>query len=106
MDEIAPEKEIRIKNKTDPWINNEILHQNEKRDKLLRRLSKHKNDVDLRQEYNRVRNKLARDIETATKEYYCSVAEEHKHDPRRLWQHLKLINRIQTKNKRNFSYSA
>ncbi len=27
MDEIALEKEIRIKNRTDPWINNEILHQ-------------------------------------------------------------------------------
>ncbi len=33
MDEIAPEKEIKIKNRPDPWINNEILHQIENRDK-------------------------------------------------------------------------
>ncbi len=90
MDEIAPEKEIRIKkNRTDPWINNEILHQTENRGKLLRRLSKHKNNVEHRQEYNRARNKLARDIETARREQFSNVAEEHKHDPRRLWQHLK-----------------
>ncbi len=61
MDETEPEKEIRIKHRTDPWVNKEILYQIENRDKLLRRLSKHKNDVELRQEYNRARNKLPGD---------------------------------------------
>ncbi len=89
MDEIAPENEIRIKNRTDPWINNDILHQIENKDKLLKRLTRQKDDADLRLEYNRARNKLARDIVTARVEYYCNVAEEHKHEPRQLWQHLK-----------------
>ncbi len=57
---VAPEKEIRIKNRTDPWINNEILQQIENRDKLLKRLTRHRDDADLRLEYNRIRNKLVR----------------------------------------------
>ncbi len=47
MYEVAPEKEIRKKNMTDPWINNEILHQIEYRDKLMRRLTRHKDDTEL-----------------------------------------------------------
>ncbi len=49
MDEGAPEKEIRIKHRTEPWINNEILNQTEYRDKLMRRLTRHKDDTELRQ---------------------------------------------------------
>ncbi len=70
MDEVAPVKEIRIKNRTDPWINNEILHQIEYRDQLLKRLTRHKNYIELRQEYNRARNKVARDIKFAKAEYF------------------------------------
>ncbi len=32
MEKVAPEKEIRIKSRTDPWINNDLLHQIENRD--------------------------------------------------------------------------
>ncbi len=88
MNVVAPEKEIRIKNRTDPWIN-DILQQTENRDKLLKRLTRHRDDSDLRLECNRARNKLARDIVTARAEYYYNAAEEHKHEPRKLWQHLK-----------------
>ncbi len=55
MDEVAPEKEITIKNRTDPWINNDIQHQTENRDKFLKRLTRQKDDSDLRLEYNRAR---------------------------------------------------
>ncbi len=41
MDEIAPEKEIRIKSRTDPWINNELLHQIENRDKIQSLVQSH-----------------------------------------------------------------
>ncbi len=84
MNVVAPEKEIKIKNRTDPWINNEILQKIENRDKLLKRLTRHRDDADLRLEYNRVRNKLARDIVAARAEYYQNAAEEHKHEPRKL----------------------
>ncbi len=81
--------------------NNEILHQIEKRDKLLRRLSRRKDDPELRQGYNRARNKLVRDIESARAEYYCNVAEEHKNEPRKFWQHIKTTGR---NSKREFNY--
>ncbi len=48
MDEVAPEMEIRIKNRTDPWIDNDILRQIENRDKLLKRLTRQKDDADLK----------------------------------------------------------
>ncbi len=52
------EKEIRIKNRTDPWIDNEILQQIENRDKLLKWLTRHRDDADLRLELQRIRKKI------------------------------------------------
>ncbi len=49
-DEVAPMKEARIKNRTDQWINNELLHQIEHRDNLLRQLTRRKDNAELRQE--------------------------------------------------------
>ncbi len=89
MDEVAPMKEIRIKNRTDPWINSELLHHIEHRDNLLRQLTRHKDNVELRQEYNRARNKLARDIKTAKADYFYRMVEEYKHEHRKPWKQLK-----------------
>ncbi len=62
IDEVAPNKEIRISNRTDPSITNEILHIIELRDKAARTLKTNRHDNELREEFNRLRNKTTRDI--------------------------------------------
>ena len=40
LDKVAPLKEVRIKNKTEPWMNNDILENIRKRDMLLHQFKK------------------------------------------------------------------
>ncbi len=47
-----------------------LLHQIEHRDNLLKQLTRHKDNAELRQEYNRARNKLATNIKTAKADYF------------------------------------
>ena len=89
LDMVAPVKKIRIKNRTDPWINNEILHLMEQRDKLMRRFSKNKNDRELKQEFNRIRTKVDKNLKKAKGDYFSNKAEEYKNTPKKLWKHLK-----------------
>ncbi len=84
MNKVVPEKEMRIKNRIDPWINNEIVHQIEFLDKLVRRLTRHKDDTELWQEYNNSRNKLVRNIKSALADCFCNMTEERKHEPSKL----------------------
>merc|ERR1711888_88836 len=60
IDEIAPEKDIRIKYRTEPWINEEILELIHARDRALLESNKNKTDVELRKLYSKLRNKLTR----------------------------------------------
>ena len=54
INEVAPEKEIRIKCRTEPWINCEILDLIKERDRALIQLNKNKSDSELRNKYNKL----------------------------------------------------
>ena len=54
MDDIAPEKEIKIKSRTEPWINNEILELIYERNEALRKANQNKSDTVLRFKYNKL----------------------------------------------------
>ena len=58
MNKKVQEKEVRIKIRTEPWINNEILELIYKRDKALIQSNNSKTNPDLRETYNKLRNKL------------------------------------------------
>ena len=44
IDNIAPIKEVRIKNRTEPWIDSEIFHSIDERDKAYQQFKRDKSD--------------------------------------------------------------
>ena len=58
LDEVAPIKHVRIKTRTEPWIDSVILELIWKRDKLLHESNKDKQNKELRKEFNLIRNKV------------------------------------------------
>ena len=61
LDDIAPTKEMKIKQKTEPWIPSEILDQMRGMDRFLY-LFKKAQSKHFYYDYCKIRNKLQRDI--------------------------------------------
>ena len=91
IDEVAPIKHIRIKTRTEPWINNTILELIWERDKLLYNANKNKENRELRKAFNLLRNKVQREIRKAKTNYFKDKIEENKGNPKNLWKQLKSI---------------
>ena len=90
LDEVAPVKEIRLKQRTEPWMSSEILELIHSRDKFLYSFKK----SGIQEEYKRfceMRNKVQREIKKAKSEYFSNKIDEDKENPRKLWKHLKDI---------------
>ena len=88
MDEVAPEKESRIKIRTEPWINNEILELIDEREKSLILANKEKSNLELRKHYNKLRNKVTKVIRKTKANFFQNKIEEHKDNPKLLWGQL------------------
>jgi hypothetical protein len=96
LDDIAPTKEIKTKQKTEPWITSEILDQI--RDSFLY-LYKKTQSKHFYYDYCKIRNKLQRDIKKVKSEYFSCKIEENKNNPKKLWEQLKSLG-YNTKQKR------
>jgi len=90
IDYLAPVKEVRLKARTEPWMCNEILDAIKERDNLLYRFRKHQ-EPSVYKEYCKSRNKIQRDIKKAKSDYFSDKIEEHKSNPKKLWQQLKTL---------------
>merc|ERR1712002_780136 len=88
MDEVAPERESRIKIRTEPWINNEILELIDERDKPLILANKKKSNLELRKYYNKLRNKVTKLIKRTKTNFFQNKIEEYKDNPKLLWGQL------------------
>ena len=73
LDDIAPEKEIRIKGRTEPWIDAEILELMQERDRALFIANRNKSDTELRKKYNRLRNKIIKQTRKAKSKHFCET---------------------------------
>ena len=91
LDAVAPIKEIRLKNRTEPWMNNEILENIRHRDYLLYTFKKDRSNRNMYKEFCQLRNKIQRDVRMAKAEYFSSKIEENKNDSKKLWQQLKTL---------------
>ena len=89
LDEVAPIKNIRIKNRTEPWINSTILDLIRERDKLLYKSNKNKGDKELRGKFNFMRNQVQREIRKAKTNFFKDKIEENKDNPKNLWKQFK-----------------
>lgn len=99
LNTVAPVKEVRLKQRTEPWINSEILDLIKQRDHYLYQFKKSK-DSAIYKLYCQLRNKVQREIKEAKSEYFSNKIEENKNCPRKLWQQLKDLG---YKNKKNES---
>ena len=91
IDDVAPMKQIRLKSRTEPWMDDTILESIRTRDQLLYDFKKDRSNADLYKQYCRVRNKIQRDIKRAKADYFSSKIDEHKNNPKKLWQQLKAL---------------
>ena len=83
LDSIAPVKDVRVKQRTEPCINSEILDLIKQRDLYLYQFKKSK-DRAVYKLYCQFRNKVQREIKIAKSEFFSNTI-----SPRKLWQQLK-----------------
>lgn len=88
LDHVAPLKEIRLKQLTEPWMNSEILDLISERDKKLK-LFKRSQNSDIYKEYCHLRNKIQKLIKNAKSNYFENKIEENKGDSKSLWKQFK-----------------
>ena len=90
IDSVAPLKEVRIPNSTQPWVDNTILEKIRLRNRLDKKFKKSKLEVD-RLNRNHVRSQLQKLIRTRKREYVTEKLTENINKPRDLWKNIKSL---------------
>ena len=88
LDKIAPFKEIRIKQRTEPWINADILDLIRLRDYNLAQFKVTKSSHHLSC-FRQLRNKTQNSVRKAKADYFHNKLKEHRNSPKDLWKVLK-----------------
>lgn len=88
MDEVAPIKEVRLKQSTEHWFNSEIVDSISKRDIAYRKYTKYRTS-EYFNEYTKLRNLVQRQVKTAKCEYVKDVISENKSQIKKLWKAIK-----------------
>ena len=91
MDDVAPEKEIRIKGSTEPWIDAEVLELIRERDRALFISNRNKSNPYLKSKYKDLRNKATKLNRAKKSIHFCTKVEEHKDNPKKLWKQFKTL---------------
>merc|ERR1711888_465871 len=91
MDEIAEGNERRIKVRTEPWINNEILELIHEREKALTQSNNEKSNPDLRKNYSKLRNRVTKLIRKTKANFFQNKIEERKDNSKLLWKQLNTL---------------
>ena len=95
----APRKQVRIKQRTEKWMNKDILCLIRERNIAYKNWKKHMNDETLSKKYRLLRNLIQRKVRKAKLEYLQNQIEENKQDSRKLWKNLKNLGLKNKKNK-------
>jgi hypothetical protein len=95
LDELAPVKSVRLKQRSEPWINSEILELIRERDKSFQKFKKHGDNINYTN-FTKLRNKVQSKIRHAKKQYYINKIDEHKHEPKKLWNTIKTLGTAKT----------
>ena len=92
----APFETRRLKNRNNPWIDNNSVRLIYKRDHLKRKAVKYKSDV-LWESYKQIKNSVTELIRSSKKKYYENCIEENHSNPKCLWKVLKKLTDGQSK---------
>lgn len=99
VNKLAPEKMVRIKQRTEPWINDDILNSIKERNASFRNFRKTKEEQHWI-EFKKLRNKVSKLIDDAKKTFFNDKLMENKNNLSKMWKTLKLLgysNRLNTK---------
>ena len=88
LDNIAPVKSVRIKQRTEGWIDSTVLECIKARDKAFHNFRKDKSEDNFNH-FKNLRNKANSAISVAKKNYFKQSLEENKQDSKSLWKCLK-----------------
>ena len=86
----APIKTKTVRGKPAPWLNGDLKSYMDKRDKLLRKARKTKNDKGW-DEYRQARNKCNAKVKEAKRKYHRHLIEEGKENPHKFWDAVKKV---------------
>ena len=89
--DVAPEKEIRIKGNTEPWIDEESLELIRQRDRALFKSNQNKSDYRLKTKFRELRNKATRVNRKKKAKHFQKKVEENKDNPKKIWDELKTL---------------
>ena len=88
LDAVGPIKEIRLKQRTEPWMTSDILQSIQERDNWLNKFRKTR-DPDDYKAYCKLRNDIQRKTRNSKSEYLANKIDENRNNPKKLWQQLK-----------------
>ena len=91
VDAVAPARDIRVKQRGNPWMTSDILSRIKERDALLSLFKRDRSDVATYQKFCKIRNAVQRDIKFAKREYFRQCIERDRGDSGKLWQNLKSL---------------
>ena len=107
LDEMAPYKKLstkELKLKLKPWITNEIQEEIFKRDKLLKKSVKSKDDSKrnvLYNAYKKKRNEVTNLKRISKKEYYTKYFEKFKNKTSSIWKGIRSLVQINSNSRRD-----
>jgi hypothetical protein len=91
VDSVAPVRDVKVKQKTEPWMSAQILSGIKERDRLLSKFKKERSNLALYRDFCRVRNAVQRDIKMAKSNYLRLKLEQSNGDSKKLWKQLKSL---------------
>lgn len=99
LNDVAPIREVKVKNHTEPWITPEILELIKQRDNFLNNYNKNGNKM-FYSDYCKYRNKVQREVKEAKATFFENKIEENRNSPKNLWKQFKSLG-YSTKQKEN-----
>ena len=87
LDVVVPIKEIRLKQRTEPWMTWNILQNIQESDNWLNKFRKTR-DPDSYKVYCKLRNEVQNKTRTSKSDYLANKIDEKRNDSQKLWQQL------------------
>ena len=91
IDKVAPFRDIRVKVRSEPWMNAHISAGIKEWDRLFQRYKKDKGNLPLYKEFCKLRNSVQRDIRFAKTAFFRGKIEQNRGDSGKLWGQLKSL---------------
>ena len=91
VDGVAPLRDVRVRQKSEPWVNAHILAGIKERDRVFRLFKRNRENRVLYAEYCKLRNSVQRDIKVAKTTYFRNKVVENKGNSSKLWEQLKSL---------------